>query len=285
MTPDKIAAAVRTIAAHITTPGQQPIFQSETQTRYALVDPLLRALDWDTAQPTDVRPEFRTRKGKADYALFNGGHKPIVLGEAKQLHTPSLDDARTQGAGYCRTSAARYLFVTNGQRWEVHDMYQTHDAPVAQFDVVRDTIDDIVQNAQLLQKERLKKPPPVTIAAWNPPPKSRPEKGQFPDNSEVPIPDWKALVVAVTRWLVHAHHLTPAHCPTRKTPKSDRYVVSLTPTHPSRKPFTQPGKVPFPDGQTCYVDAFDNATSNARAVRNLITATGQDPTQFHVWFS
>ena len=176
--------------------------------------------------------------------------------------------------------------MTNGQRWEIYDTYHARDAPpVAQFDVVRDTIDDIAQNAQWLHKEELKKPPPLTIAAWNPPPKSRPATIQFPDRSEISVPDWKALVVAVTRWLVQAHHLTPDDGAIRKTPKSDRYVVSCTPTHPNGKPFTNPGTVPLPDGQTCYVDAFDGAVQNAKVVRHLLTQVGQDPAQFRVWFA
>ena len=33
--------------------------QSEMQTRYALIDPLLRELGWDTENPALVRPEYK----------------------------------------------------------------------------------------------------------------------------------------------------------------------------------------------------------------------------------
>ena len=43
----------------------------ETQTRYSMVDPVLRAVGWDTAWPAECRVEWRAPSGgKADYALF-----------------------------------------------------------------------------------------------------------------------------------------------------------------------------------------------------------------------
>ena len=37
--------------------------KSEALTRYALIDPLLRALGWDTADPSQVLVEFRSASG------------------------------------------------------------------------------------------------------------------------------------------------------------------------------------------------------------------------------
>lgn len=48
---------------------QPPIIRSEWQTRYALIDPLLRALGWDTADPTMVVPEDGSGDGRANYLL------------------------------------------------------------------------------------------------------------------------------------------------------------------------------------------------------------------------
>ena len=54
-----------------------PMFrQNEALTRYALVDPLLRALGWDTENPTVVIPEFSTGEGRADYALLTDAESP-----------------------------------------------------------------------------------------------------------------------------------------------------------------------------------------------------------------
>ena len=48
--------------------------QSEALTfRYALIDPLLRELGWDTTDPALVIPEYQSGNGRADYALIVSG--------------------------------------------------------------------------------------------------------------------------------------------------------------------------------------------------------------------
>ena len=97
--------------------------QSETLTRYALVDPLLRELCWDTADPAMVTPEYVSPSGSADYALFDGDNAtPLMVVAAKPLGE-SLQDAITPGILHCITDGIRYFAVTNGQVW---DVYETH---------------------------------------------------------------------------------------------------------------------------------------------------------------
>ena len=54
---------------------------SEIRTRYALIDPLLRELGWDTSDPSAVIPEYSSGSGRADYALMSTG-KPAIMVEA-----------------------------------------------------------------------------------------------------------------------------------------------------------------------------------------------------------
>ena len=64
------------------------LFQhSEAAIRYALIDPLLRALGWDTANPVVVRPEYHVGNGKtADYVLFVN-RLPTIVVECKKQGT------------------------------------------------------------------------------------------------------------------------------------------------------------------------------------------------------
>ena len=64
--------------------------KSEAQTRYSLIDPLLRALGWDTTDPAQVVPEYRGDGGRqaADYALLGPLGQPLVIIEAKHLYEP-----------------------------------------------------------------------------------------------------------------------------------------------------------------------------------------------------
>lgn len=130
---------------------------SEALTRYALVDPLLRGLGWDTGDPAQVQPEYLLddgRASRADYVLLgddldeSGGTKPVLLIEAKKLskecdesqhdspqgrliedkELPSEGDAEKelwnaalQALPYAASAKVRYFAATDGQRWHVYD--------------------------------------------------------------------------------------------------------------------------------------------------------------------
>ena len=97
--------------------------ENEVRTRYALIDPLLRGLGWDTEDPEQVRPEYKSGPGRADYALLVGG-KPSMMIEAKKLDSPLQDAALAQGINYCLVEGTPYFAVTDGRRWEVYEPHR-----------------------------------------------------------------------------------------------------------------------------------------------------------------
>lgn len=121
---DSLLSLVEKLRERIEKHGSE-LRKSEALTRYALIDPLLRELGWDTEDPALVIPEYREAGGSADYALFSG-NKPLMMVEAKKLDT-SLRDEKVliQGLAYCQKQGTRYLSVTDGRRWEI---YETHKA-------------------------------------------------------------------------------------------------------------------------------------------------------------
>ena len=96
---------------------------SEALTRYALIDPLLRELGWDTADPSLVVPEYKSGNGRADYALLSSDGKPAMMVEAKSLGSSLRDTALSQGIQYCLEKGTKYFTLTDGNCWEV---YETH---------------------------------------------------------------------------------------------------------------------------------------------------------------
>ena len=96
--------------------------QSEALTRYALIDPLLRALGWDTADPALVTPEYRVGNKSADYALLKSDGVAVFL-EAKRLDE-NLPPHRSQVVAYTSELGIRYPALTNGNEWEVYDNSQ-----------------------------------------------------------------------------------------------------------------------------------------------------------------
>ena len=93
---------------------ESELSQSEAQTRYALVDPLLRALGWDVEDPKQVTVEYPVdvgtqRDGKVDYTLFVDEKREVVI-EAKRFNTLQSesmfenkpeDDIVAKGIRYC----------------------------------------------------------------------------------------------------------------------------------------------------------------------------------------
>ena len=101
--------------------------QSEALTRYALIDPLLRELGWDTEDPSMVVPEYRVPNNQiADYVLFHGD-RPAMVVESKKLDE-SLQGGRAldQGILYCAHTGAGYFLLTDGNRWELYESGRTN---------------------------------------------------------------------------------------------------------------------------------------------------------------
>lgn len=97
--------------------------QNEMRTRYALIDPLLRELGWDTSDPSDVMIEDGSGDGRADYLLLDND-QPVMIIEAKRLGL-GVSDGRQQAVNYAMDQGrrARYFAVTDGSRWEIYDTH------------------------------------------------------------------------------------------------------------------------------------------------------------------
>ena len=138
---DSLHELVETLKERIAAHGPA-LRASEALTRYALIDPLLRELGWDTADPALVIPEYESGKGRADYALLGSDGKPAMMVEAKKLGTPLRDDApkdsRTQALVYCLTEGTKYFALADGRRWDVYETLREGNIDeklVAKFDI------------------------------------------------------------------------------------------------------------------------------------------------------
>ena len=290
--------------------------QNEMQTRYALIDPLLRELGWDTENPDLVIPEYKGVGGSADYALFSGD-KLLMIVEAKKLDTSLRDEkVLTQGLTYCQKEGTRYLSVTDGRRWEI---YETHklasidEKRIVEFDLKIQSATEACLKALTLWGLRASGhvdpgqtpfvgPPHNQPASPEPPTpqptppslewqplselnqrrnSSPPVAIQFSDNSAVSITSWKSISVEVAKWLEKKKLLTEDHCPIkvpRKSKKTKLYVVHTEAVHSHGIPFKDPTQV-----GTLYV-ANNSTIAVANAIQ-IIKHVGQDPTQFKVRFA
>ena len=124
---DELVALIETLRVRIGEHGQA-LSQSEALTRYALIDPLLRGLGWDTGDPAQVIPEYPVSSaGKgvtfADYALLNREGQPVIVVEAKSLQS-DLKPAAVQALGYCSENGFPHFAVTDGRHWRLYETFR-----------------------------------------------------------------------------------------------------------------------------------------------------------------
>lgn len=109
---------VKALAAK--TSGLLGHIKTEAATRTALVEPFIRALGYDTSDPTEVVPEFGAdldvpgvpKNKKIDYGILIEG-KPIILIECK-CHTDKLLEGYKQLFHYGVATDTRIGILTNG---------------------------------------------------------------------------------------------------------------------------------------------------------------------------
>ena len=104
---EELLSVVETLRGRIAAHGPA-LRQSEALTRYALIDPLLRGLSWDTADPSQVLVEYHSGGGSADYALLGADGKPRIIVEAKRL-ARRFRGRCTQGINYCIQQGIPYF--------------------------------------------------------------------------------------------------------------------------------------------------------------------------------
>ena len=124
---DDLLRLVETLRERIEAHGPA-LRASEALTRYALIDPLLRELGWDTSDPTQVVPEYSLKKGFfvggrefADYALLKDEFPTVIL-EAKKLGTSLREETLDQAINYCFRTGIPYAAATDGRRWEIYQL-------------------------------------------------------------------------------------------------------------------------------------------------------------------
>ena len=261
--------------------------RGEMPTRYALIDPLLRELGWDTSNPTMVIPEYRSGAGILDYALFTDGRLRIVV-EAKKLWEPLGDSVLSQVIKYSQRSGSTYFAATNGAHWKI---YKTRSQKqIAEFRIGR-------TRSAMWSRET---PSSETVAGcrkavhlWRPGVWHRmtdiksasglkPCGLLFPDDDRVALKSWRDLLIEVVQWLATNGLLIPSDCPIRaESTRSRRYLVNARPYHRNRKKF----RLPSDEMHGLYVELAYGADSHAGNARTIIEHVGQDPVEFKVRFS
>lgn len=129
--------------------------KSEALTRYVLVDPVLRALGWDTEDPEAVKPEEKQGGGVPDYVLYHNG-KPVIALEVKSLNT-KLDEEDILDLGFKYSWKARipYFIITDGNIWRVYEVLPENKM-LLEINIFEESIEDVVRKLLSLWKPLIK---------------------------------------------------------------------------------------------------------------------------------
>ena len=258
----------------------------EMPTRYALVDPLLRELGWNTSDPAEVIPEYRSSAGIPDYALFADGRLRIVV-EAKKLWAPLGDSVLSQVIQYSQRTRSTYFAATNGAHWKV---YKTRSRKLmAEFGIGKsqsrwsrntpscETVVECRQAVPLWRPGAWHQLADIEFATG-----LKPDGLLCPDDYEVRLKSWRDLPVEVIRWLIADGLLAPRDCPIRaESTRSQRYLANTRPYHRSRQKFSSPSM----EVAGLYIELDYGADSHAYNTRTIIDGVGLDPADFKVRFS
>ncbi|RPD46424.1 hypothetical protein DNI29_15630 [Hymenobacter sediminis] len=146
--------------------------KNEAATRAALIDPVLRALGWDTANVRMVEPE-RTIGGelRVDYLLHNAAGNPQVVVEAKCLGA-SLDKHGyvSKVLGYALGFKVQTVFITDGLQWHCYSNLHKGNTEATTFSLAEgDLLPAALQLVQWLDAAQsghgiVESPPPLPAA-------------------------------------------------------------------------------------------------------------------------
>ena len=272
---DDLVQVIETLKQRITTYGHA---LNETQTRVALIDPLLSALGWDVSDPGIVTPEYRTDVGWADYALQAHGSKPAAVVEAKRLGS-FVENHLDQMVGYCISQGIAYAAVTDGNHWQAYRTFEP--VPLLEKRVLDVQIGScpafecalkllLLWRPNLASGQPVEANHPITVLTLEDPQvvngsnfqTSEPPKGDgwmrlsdltsiskgmaplaiwFPTGEERPCAYWWHVLSEVAEWLVRTEKLTAAKCPVKVSGVGGKkHIVHIAPEHSDGKPFWHP---------------------------------------------
>ena len=105
--------------------------RNEAAVRYILIDPILRALDWEIDNPELCVVEYKQdgQSGPADYVLFDTDVNHAVIIETKNTGNRNLNALRDnpekleeQLARYVGSKGNKVGVLTNGLIWRLYDL-------------------------------------------------------------------------------------------------------------------------------------------------------------------
>ena len=312
---DELRDLIETLQQRIEKHGSA-LQASEALTRYALIDPLLRTLGWDTGDPSRVGIEYpvRTATGvaKADYALFGSDPQPVMIIEAKSLRSP-LQEAEFQALNYCHRLDTPYFVSTDGEHWRLFDKERStmiNKMLIVRLNLKEPVIETCakalalwrpsVANGNILvgttpvvdipepngpeEDDRNSDPDPLPPeGGWHKLSDLKPDKGtkpvemKFPTGRTIPVKSWADVIAETVRWLLAEGKFSQAAIPVSLPTSRTKLLVAEQPNHKNGRKFHSSRWInPY------YIDTSYKGSQQTKNAAYIIQQVGLNPGDFAV---
>ena len=275
----------------------------EARTRVSLIDPMLRALGWSVADPSQVRLEFECGDNRLDYVLMGEDGTPLAGIEAKRLDEMLggvIGKLKADSLALQNRFGAEYYILTDGNLWRLYHGIGVTEIDTRKQTMFRVSISDsqtgecALALAQLWRPDFKIVPPlpagrvrfwpttqtPVTegwvrLSDWDNIGRKPKARIRFSDGVEHDLKHWNELVEHTANWLF-SRGFNPDGDKSILSEDGNRFIVSRTKTHPSRKQFKYPKEL---IREPWKIDKYnpDGARGHLRDAIDLLTQCAQDP--------
>ena len=283
---------------------------NETRTRMALIDPLMHALGWDVSDPGVVTPEYKVSEGWADYALLRPDGKPAATVEAKKLGE-TLAAHRMQMLNYANAAGIDYAGLTDGNHWELYDVFKrsqlegkrmlkvsitndpAHESALKLLLLWRPNLESgqpVAASASILVKARQSTPPSgettgpspdwFALSEYSPPASTQcPVAIRFWDGSERTLSHWNDILALTVEKLYTEGLLTVDDAPITRSRSKKICIVHTEPVHLTGTPFKNYRNI---NGTPLFVNVNVSAKGARREAKRLLQRYGQNPADVYL---
>lgn len=274
----------------------------ESRTRVSLIDPMLRALGWNVANPSQVKLEFECGGNLLDYVLMGADGTPWAGIEAKKLNEDlgiHIGKLKADALALQNRFGAEYYILTNGNLWRLYHGIAATENDTQEQKVFEVSIFDSQTGECALALSQLWRPdfrivPPVPaghvrfwpttrtpvtegwfrLSDWENRGLGKKPKAhiRFSDGKECELKNWYQLVEHTANWLFRV----PSVCIDKPilSRNGKRYMISKEETHPNGKQFKAPKELAQAPWK---FDKQNGAIGHLSDAIELLTQCKQDP--------
>ena len=226
-----------------------------------------------TALPTVERPQTRPQESRL-FSEWEGGFKQELVGWRKELATLESQSIDGQLIFNNARDQLMRLFEAEARDAGLLPGKQIREMPLQGPDEEYSSRASLDSDAWMTFGQ-LKEWSQNKLANGN---STKPSRLQSPEGKEIDVSSWADLLLETSEWLIRKGLLTKDDCPVTTGRMAKRYLIHVTPVHPSEHKFVSSAQL----SNGLYLERSYNVNSLVQQCELLLERFDQDPAQFHV---